>query len=170
MENLAGRKDCDGFIEDELVICDIEVVRHEPRLKNEVPASLTGKLGLFTFTRGWYYWMVEGPLPLPIARELYEHPIGRQVVRVSGHCASPPPEEWVTWTLPDGRKVVPVGEEARFDDLIKDGFSTSSAKSKYAFSDNPESIGAVACVMSYHIDTLRGLKLFADTLRKHGLS
>lgn len=95
MYNLAGNKQCDKRIEKELHKADINIIRHAEPLSQEVPASLTGKLGdKFTFTRAWYYWVVNGPVPLNIAEEMYENPNGREDVRVMGHCLCPPPSDW----------------------------------------------------------------------------
>ncbi len=92
MKNLAGDKDCDGPIELELIRCGIEVVRDQPR-DGEVPSSLRGALGKFSFRRAWYYWMVNGKVPLAMANELYEDPVGRTDIRVNGHCGCPAPGE-----------------------------------------------------------------------------
>lgn len=92
MRNLAGDKRADESVRDELLAAEIGLVKIEPY--GEVPATYGGKLGAFTFRRAWYYWVVKGPMPLEVARKLYEHPRGREVVRVAGHCGCPPPEEW----------------------------------------------------------------------------
>lgn len=73
MRNLAGDKDCDKFIRAELTRCGIEIVEGE-RSTGEVPSSLTGRLGTFTFRRAWYYWIVNGPMPLDVAKRLYADP------------------------------------------------------------------------------------------------
>lgn len=122
MDNLAGKQDCDTTIRSELERCGITIVEGE-RSTNEVPASLTGILGCFTFWRAWYYWVVNGNVPIDIALELYADPVGKTDVRVDGHCGCPEPEY--------------LGKR-----------------------------GAVTC---YHIDTEIGLRLFADTIRKHGM-
>ncbi len=127
MQNLAGNKDCDEFIRSELKRSRIKVVRGE-RSKGEVPASITGKLGPFTFVRAWRYWMVSGPVPLAVAKELYADPVGATDVQVAGDCRCPAPEK--PWTTRKGGKEF---------------------------------------VMWYHIDSEIGLRLFADTIRKHGL-
>lgn len=55
--NLAGHQGCDEHIEHELRRAGIPLV-HGKRQQGEVPATITGKLGSFTFERAWYYWMV----------------------------------------------------------------------------------------------------------------
>lgn len=101
MKNLAGNSGCDPHIVAELQAAGIDLVHHTSPLKQEVPASVTGRLTkngkpVFEFTRAWYYWVVGGRVPLDVARELYANPIGATDVRVVGHCGCPPPEDWVT--------------------------------------------------------------------------
>lgn len=95
MKNLAGDKNCDDTIKLELRRAGIPFVK-DARHTGEVPYSVTGCLGKFTFVRAWYYWMVRGNLPLEVAKELHENPVGKTDVRVVGHCGCPPPEEWAT--------------------------------------------------------------------------
>jgi hypothetical protein len=94
MRNLAGVSDCDEYIRSELrrACIDIHTVQ---KGNTEVPYTLIGKLGEFEFKRAWYYWVVKGPVPLEVAKELYEHPEGRATVRSGGDCAKRPPETWV---------------------------------------------------------------------------
>lgn len=48
----------------------------------------------FAFARQWYYYTATGYVPMDVAIELYEHPIGRKDVRVQGHCGCPDPREY----------------------------------------------------------------------------
>jgi hypothetical protein len=98
MRNLAGDPDCDRFIRDELQRALIPIKELDTPQKGEVPAKLQGELGPYTFERAWYYWIVRGDVPLAVAQELYQHPVGKADVRVVGHCGCPPPEEWSTET------------------------------------------------------------------------
>ena len=95
MKNLAGRKDCDKFIKQELTEAGIEIVLLPEPTSREVPFSISGRLRNFTFERAWYYWVVKGDVPLHIAKELYADPVGCKDVRVCGHCGCPPPEDWL---------------------------------------------------------------------------
>jgi len=119
--NMAGLPNCDEFIEKELIEAQIPIRSgHEnwkytpPKThssgmivvanwedykahwdcKDEVPYHIIGVLGDITFKRAWYYWRVQGNVPLKIAKKMYEDPIGKKDVRVSGHCGCPPPKEW----------------------------------------------------------------------------
>ncbi len=94
MKNLAGDRSADAVLRAELEACGIESVSTGMNPNAEVPASYIGTLGSFKFYRCWYYWAVEGPMPLTVANEMYQHPDGRRDVRVAGHCGCPPPSEW----------------------------------------------------------------------------
>ena len=94
MQNLAGNRNADIVIRVELRAAGIEERDLLAREVGEVPATIGGKLGAFTFRRCWYYWAAEGPMPLDAARRLYVDPVGRKDVRVAGHCGCPPPDGW----------------------------------------------------------------------------
>ncbi len=173
MQNLAGNERCDDFILKELERAKIEAV-HGPRSDREVPASIAGRLGPYTFTRAWYYWVAKGPVPLEVAKEMYADPVGRADIRVSGHCGCPPPEDpWMTYRTKDGKEVWHVAEEQKILDMNSrhDFMAESWEKMKQGivFAEDRAAAGR-AFVESYHIDTEVGLRLFADTLRKHGLA
>ena len=98
MLNIAGNKKCDLWILDELKIAGIEIVREDPHATGEVPATISGKLGGFTFRRAWCYWIVDGPMPLDIASRLYEsNEVWKKEVRVEGHGGAPHPKEWAIY-------------------------------------------------------------------------
>ncbi len=171
MENLAGRNDCDISIERELNRCGVEPVHLPNRLQSEVPASIIGKLGKFQFHRAWYYWVVQGSVPLNVAQELYNDPVGKTDIRVAGHCGCPPPEDpWITWRGEDGKKIIPPDQRQEAGRLFEDRNDLLQRfLEKYNFSDNPSAEGE-GFIESYHIDSEVGLRLFADTLKKHNLT
>ncbi len=173
MINLAGNPDCDFQIQRELERAGIGVMQHGVRRKHEVAATLTGKIGeykIFTFTRAWTYWIAEGLVPMAVARELYDDPVGKTDVRVNGSCACPPPiEAQTTLIASDGRTVIDAAERDEFDRLFPESTRTELAK-QYIFSDDPSAAGAQEFIKVYHIDTEVGLRLFADTIKKHGLA
>lgn len=167
MQNLAGNTNCDALIRRELERSRIEVRELPARNQAEVPSSLIGKLGNFEFRRAWHYWVVTGPMPIGIAEDMFADPVGKTDIRVVGHCGCPPPEEpWNTWLTVDGCQVITVAQEAEWCRFVEKGIISASQKEKYIFSDDPVSVGARAYIMSYHIDTEVGLRLFADTIRK----
>lgn len=169
MENLAGVKDCDRVIEHELARCGIEIVRGE-RSTHEVTASITGKLGAFTFRRAWYYWVVEGPMPLDVALKLYADPVGKSDIRSGGHCACPSPEEYGAdyfdadgnqlWSDPDGK------EAAAYAGLVERGLLLASGLEGNRFVPNKRVGYAEAFVRSYHVDSELGLYLLAQAIRE----
>jgi len=177
MENLAGNDSCDKIIRDELEDCLIASV-DTGRLQAEVPSSLTGVLGPYRFRRAWRYYVMEGPVPMKVAEELYADPIGKKDVRVAGHCECPPPEEpWIgvydPWTLTsvrvrdDYRRQITKALELNSPGEIESEMERAE-KHFVMVDDEPERYGFRG-ICSYHIDSLAGLRLFADTIRKHKL-
>ena len=170
MKNLAGVKNCDIYIKNELVRCGIDIIEGE-RAKGEVAASISGKLKDFTFQRAWYYWSVDGLVPLSIAQELYKDEVGKTDIRVSGHCGCPAPEKpWIKWLAEDGREIIPEDQKRPFENMAKshpnwDEIQPKALEERYIFSDKPESYGR-PFIDSYHIDTEIGLKIFADRIKK----
>lgn len=173
MKNLAGDPDADRYIKQELEMAKIELVRGKCA-KGEVPATITGVLGEFTFARAWYYWVVKGPLPLEMALKLYENPIGKVEVRVAGHCGCPPPEKpWITWKDKEGNTLIEMKEKKQFDEFIAKGHLKPEVLNGRRFSEEPEK--GRGFIESYHIDSQAGLRLFADAVRilmgkKEGIS
>jgi hypothetical protein len=172
MRNVAGDKNSDLEIRLELERARIPVVeRAEPFKHPEVAQTATGNLPGFTLSRNWYYWVVVGNVPLEVAKELYADPVGRTDVRVDGHCGCPPPEApWVKWITSDGREVAP---RAQYDECVA---MNERMKYKSDFldgicpDDDPAAKDAKQYVTCYHIDSEVGLRLFVDTLRKHGVT
>lgn len=173
MRNLAGSRECDQFIERELVRAGIGVLQG-PRSTAEVPATITGKIGeskTFIFTRAWVYWVAEGLMPVAIARELYDDPVGRTDIRVCGSCTCPAPTApHTTRIAPDGRKVIGLADWKGFTKLFPGKKAQAGIAKEYISSKNPAARGAQEFIPFYHIDTEVGLRLFADTIKKHGLA
>lgn len=168
MKNLAGVKEADQIIHEELLLAGIQVVKGE-RNKGEVPYSLTGRIGNWKFRRAWYYWMVrvddgcEG-LPLEVAAQLHEkaYPVSGenlpktygQVVRVAGDCGCPHPKEWA-FPSDDvlAKELKRLGkEDVNYGDLAK--------------LCNTGVITVPRFVENYHIDSQLGLNEFARVVRK----
>lgn len=166
MRNLAGDKDCDRSIERELIVARIPLKKVElDPVHREVPYTLEGELGKFTFQRAWYYWVAHGPMPLKNALELYADPAGRRDVRVTGHCMCPPPEKpWITWRDDQGKEVIPMKEKAQIDDFIAKGHILPEQMKNRRFDEQPDNFNGF--IESYHIDSEVGLRLFADMIRR----
>jgi hypothetical protein len=174
MRNLAGDPKCDSSIIDELQAAGVERVKGE-KTGREVDASVSGKLGSFTFRRAWYYWVVEGPTPLHVAEEMYKNPIGRTEVRCGGHCGCPAPADYgVAHYDAAGKMLLPLDGpdykliqakpwSAGLADIL------AGVEQKCRFVENPRLEATSSIVDCYHIDSAEGLRLFVDTIRKYGL-
>ena len=167
MKNLAGDKNCDVTIRNELKKVGLTALSVEKQ-KGEVESTVIAKLGPYTFRRAWSYWVVEGPVPLALAEELYQDPVAEDI-RVAGHCGAPPPDKWARWFISDGREVLSRKQEKDFLDIMSKGDSflkdiVKDYETKYIFSDDPKSIGAGGYVTTYHIDSLLGLRVFVDLM------
>jgi hypothetical protein len=165
MRNLAGRTDCDVYIREELSRARIPIVPHPEPGKDEVPASIMGKLGAFTFQRSWYYWIVNGPLPIGAARAIYADPEGKATVRAAGHGGCVDPDEWARWEDADGN-FLEVDEDGSREASAKDfdaryGIDDAGVRYVKSLDEVPDRRGIIDC---YHIDDQAGLRLFADTL------
>lgn len=168
MENLAGNKDCDRAIRIELTRCGIDIVEGE-RSQHEVAASVTGRLGAFTFRRAWYYWVVEGPMPLDVALKLYANPVGKLDIRCGGHYGCPSPEEYGAhyfdaegrelFSDPDGKEVATLVRFIASGTLKADVFDGSR------FVPDKRVGYTRAEVRSYHVDSELGLYILAQAIR-----
>ena len=138
MKNLAGNKDADKFIKEELYLAGIPEIKIG-NIGGEVPYSIIGKLGNWTFTRAWYYWVarVENPkdgLKLDKAIALHErkHPtddkmkILGNVIRAGGDCSCPSPKSYVAQPVYDeelDRQLEALGyKKKRYEDLDVEGW------------------------------------------------
>jgi hypothetical protein len=100
MRNLAGTTTAhaNAYIEDELNEARIAFTRGTPsqgEVATSIHATATSKRGVlsgtFKFERAWSYWVVNGPVSVELAWELYNDTRGRHDVRVAGHCGCPEP-------------------------------------------------------------------------------
>jgi len=168
MKNLAGVIECDRTIMEELRRSMIPSVPYDGKL-GEVPSRLRGILGPFVFWRAWYYWVVKGPMPLAIAQELYEDPVGRADVRVNGFAGGIVPDaKAAKWFMDDGTQVAATKDQSEYE-KFRDRYPNIDWE-RYVWHDDPALIGAMPYIASYHIDSEVGLRLFCDTVRKHGLA
>ena len=107
-----------------------------------------------------YYWRVNGLMPLKEAMELYHDPLGREDIRVNGHCMRPSPEEWKQWFTPEGKRIVTTDE---WEKGLKIECINEKWKAEYVSSDKPEEIGG-AYVEGYHVDSEAGLRILVDKI------
>lgn len=180
----------DEAILEELFVAGIDVLRDDTRLDAEVSTHITGVLRrkstlvpIFRFQRAWYYWMVEGNVPLAVAEAMYaQEPYGKRDVRVAGHCGCPPPKEWAVHFTAEGKRVfLFTGHDLELHRSFKDGTLSPSMRAAlsnlFLGNEGPiveteaerDAITALRAVTNYHIDSQAGLKVFVDTLRTHGI-
>lgn len=166
MRNLAGKptEEIDRELRRELERCGIAVIEENPIDHPEVKTTIRGALGDLRFTRHWYYWAVNGPVPLEIARRLYEDPVGRTDIRVAGHCGCPAPEGRVSYLAPDGKLLVPESEHAEWGRVFKAQVQVVLEETNSRFSDDLKRDGK-PFVLSYHIDSELGLYIFVQTIK-----
>jgi hypothetical protein len=160
MINLAGVKNCDETIREELTRAGIDIVDiPADERRGEVPASIMGELGKYKFKRAWYYWIVNGHIPIEIADKLYEHPEGKISIRVDGHCGCPNPREYRHVWIDEQNNILHLREELHKWDTFHMNEQELLEKYKVRFVDNRETYG-MGVISGYHIDTQAGLLLF----------
>jgi len=179
MINLAGKKDCDKYIIEELSSAGITPDSLEVSNHPEVKSLYKGRLLGWTFSRQWYYWSAscedafQYGLDLKYASPL--HALVGQEVRLAGHCGCPSPDDgfWMDKFDEDGNELISQEEmdkckkKAESSDLMRKTYESLliSHRSvpdtlKYA-SENGKIIAS-----SYHIDSQIGLEMFCLVLRK----
>ncbi len=168
MINLAGNKDCDTYIKQELQAAGIPIKRFYGEHSREVPFTLEGELFDWKFNRAWYYWVVSGGrMPLPLAQALYNKDADK-VIRVAGHCGAPAPElPWIECYDANGYSLYnaaanpepPENSTLRrfYDDIKLEGSYVEDQMAEMKF----------AYVSSYHIDTQDGLNMFAKLVKAY---
>lgn len=176
MINLAGVKEADQTIKEELYLADIEAV--PMKTKGEVPYTIEGRIGNWRLRRAWYYWVATTELrtdglPLKYALELFniQNPIDNNKIigssiRSGGDAGCSSPEDYTSQ---------PVYDEALEDKLMALGYEqvySDVLERKYV----PISVGEVARLCTegkleveryvdcYHIDDQVGLNEFAKYL------
>lgn len=154
MKNLAGNHNCDECIKDELLSADIPIIELGASLSSEVPASIIGYLNGFTFKRAWYYWVVDGNMPLEWARYLYDNYKDLNI-RVAGNCTNPPPEEWAE-PKDFQNKIKPICDEWLQHKISSAKCNTECDKIR---------LQGDQFVTLYHIDTQAGLCKFVKVIR-----
>lgn len=180
MINLAGVETADQQIREELYLAGIPMAKVE-KTNTEVPYTIIGQLGNWTFTRAWYYWVAtvqkrEEGLLLDLALQLYntKHPTDNtnlsEIIRAGGCAGCTSPNEYISQPVYNDEldsKLVALGYKKVYSDL---------AGKEYI----PISVGEIAklCkqgklivdryVKTYHIDEQIGLLEFANFIKKNG--
>jgi hypothetical protein len=177
MINLAGNKEADKHIKEELYIAGIETINE--KANGEVPYTVVGRIGNWRFHRAWYYWVAsverkEDGLPLDIAMELHnrKHPtddnkILGDSIRSGGHCGCPAPDEYGAQPIHDDElddKLVALGYEKKYSDFLKKSY-VSITVGEISKLCNEGKLTVKRFVDCYHIDDQIGLNEFAKTLK-----
>lgn len=162
MENLAGNKDADIHIKEELFLAGIPMVNETS--EGEVPFTIIGKKGDWTFRRAWYYWMVScenksSSLTLKEATDLHytEHPtktIMGNTIRCGGHCGCPEPEEYGAqpeYNEELNEKLVKLGYEKVYSNILGKEYVPITVGEVSELCNNGK-LDVERYVDSYHID------------------
>jgi len=174
MKNLAGDKNCDKTIREELTIAGIPIFTEEST--GEVPYSAIGKIGYWTFRRAWYYWMVscEGEgLPLEKAEKLHhtEHPTNKIMgnsIRSGGHCGCPAPSEYGAQPVYDeelNEKLKELGYKEEYSEMLERSYIPITIGEVSELCNNGK-LSVERFVSSYHIDDQIGLNKFVECVRE----
>ena len=168
MINLAGKKDCDKHIIDELTRAGIDTVQLL-KSNSEVPYKVIGVLDHYTFKRAWYYWVVSGDTPMDLAKKIYAHPEGKATVRAGGHCGCEPPETQSRLPLgKDGMELITQEEidrtEKKYPNIEKSDI-WKNILNTHRVATSEEQNNKV--VNGYHIDSQAGLLLFSMMIKEY---
>ena|GEM_PF-2006234 len=170
MNNLAGVKNADVTIREELCLAGIPVELEQA--DSEVPYTIIGKLCGWEFRRAWYYYIATCPKGLgipydeavlfhvkeyPVPDDKY-HVIG-EAVRINGHACGYPPDKFTYYTKND---IVEAFEKFHNDypDL------PSVDIDKHFEEESLREINGTKYIRSYHIDTQIGLNQFCKLITK----
>ena len=172
MINLAGNKEADTHIREELYLAGIEQIPAEA--KGEVPYSIEGRLGNWRFRRAWYYWVVRTELrhdglTVEQALKLHEKPnpvcyndILGFVVRAGGHAGGIEPDSYVAQPVYNeelDEKLMALGFEKEYIELLNEEH-ISITVGEIADLCKSGKLDIERYVDCYHIDTQVGLNEF----------
>lgn len=179
MINLAGNKDADTYIKEELYLAGIETINVGGKVNSEVPYSIIGRIGHWTLTRAWYYWIakvehLEDGLPLDIAINLHETPnpidkiqILGHSIRSGGHAGSLSPAEY--GAHPDYneefyKQLKKLGYPQIYSDILKKEYIPINV-GEVSKLCNEGKLNVKRYVDCYHIDDQIGLNEFAKVVK-----
>jgi hypothetical protein len=178
MQNLAGNNDADKFIKEELYLAGIPQIKID-LARSEVPYTIIGKLGKWTFRRAWYYWVAsvedtKDGLLLAKAVALHETPhptddnkkILGNVIRSGGHCGCPSPAEYGASPVYDkdfDEQLFALGyKKRRFESVNIEGWDLNNGEIRKLCEEGKLKVERY--VDCYHIDDQVGLNEFAKAI------
>ena len=182
MKNLAGNKNADETIREELYLANIPTVKVELST-SEVPYTLVGKVGKWTLTRAWYYWIAtvddgETGMPLGMAMELYnkKHPTAEfnlgKVVRTDGHAGSPSPDDYGAQPIYNDEldaQLESLGYTKEYCNFLKKDYIKISV-GEVSKLCNEGKITVDRYVNCYHIDDQVGLTEFSKFINQNNVA
>ena len=179
MENLAGVKEADSYIKEELYLAGIKAVPEKPE-RSEVPYTITGRLGNWKFRRAWYYWVATveyrpDGLPVDVAMELHNTPnpidsekILGTSIRSGGDCGCPTPDGYTAQPVYDddlNTQLLNLGYKMEYSEALQKEYIPINV-GEIARLHNEGKIDMKRWVENYHIDDQIGLTEFAKFLKK----
>ncbi len=176
MKNLAGVKNADDTILEELYLAGIPAIKVN-QSTSEVPYSYQGKIGKWTFTRLWYYWCAsvenrEDGFPLEIALELHnrKHPTNGEIlgntIRAGGHGGGISPDDYVSQPVYNEEldsQLESIGYKKEYSDFLKKEYIAINV-GEVARLCNEGKLTVKRYVNSYHIDEQIGLNELVKTI------
>jgi len=176
MKNLAGVKDADKTILEELHLAGIPAIKVDTG-KGEVPFSYVGKIGNWTFSRRWYYWSASVEdratgFPIEIALELHnrKHPTKEEIlgdtIRAGGHAGGISPDGYVGQPIYNeelDNQLENIGYKKQYSDLLKKEY-ISITVGEIAKLCNEGELTVKRYIDNYHIDEQIGLNELAKTI------
>ena len=176
MNNLAGVKEADETILEELYLAGIPAIKVD-KSTGGVPFSYVGKIGNWTFSRRWYYWSasVEDKatgLPVEIALELNnrKHPTNGEIlgniVRAGGHAGGISPEDYVGQPIYNEEldsQLESIGYKKEYNEFLKKEYISINV-GEVAKLCNEGKLTVKRYIDCYHIDEQIGLNEFVKTI------
>jgi len=178
MKNLAGDRDADQFITEELYLASIEPI---PVLSDgEVTTTIAGRIGNWKLYRAWTYWVattenITDGLPLKYALELHNIPCPTEprhimgtFIRSGGHAGAPSPDKY--GANPDydnpnfNNQLKALGYKEEYWKVL-DKSAINITVGEVAQLCKEGKLNVERYVTTYHIDTQVGLNEFAKYLR-----
>jgi hypothetical protein len=176
MKNLAGLKEADEYIKEELYLAGIETISEKS--DGEVPYTIIGRLGKWAFRRAWYYWVAKvefrtAGLPVDQALELYnrKNPINGEIlggeIRSGGAAGSSAPDDYTAQPVYNEElenQLLALGYKKQYSDLLEEEYISINL-GEMAELSKAGKITVPRYVDTYHIDTQIGLVEFAKFLK-----
>lgn len=159
MENFARRdykRDIDDKVKQELEYASIPIIKLIGGYNTgEVKTHYIGYLNGFVFQRAWTYWIVQGLMPMSFAKKIYnDHK--ELNIRAGGHCGNVPPEE--------------MEYDLNYNKRLNEFFKIYNVEDAIRYSKDLKSIDIdPKYVNCYHIDTIEGLRIFADFIKENDI-